>query len=196
MRRDQGMALPTALMVMFVISLLGGLAIEAALHSLNRTHDDRRDTRALAAADAGLSVAGWRMNRVLGLRAGTALTNEGAKAIRELGCVTHDVSNKLTMQILASTGWCPASPWHRVDEGERYRYWVSTALSLDGGAGNLIQRRVVVEGTDAGESRRIVGTFRLRLDPNQPMTPFELVRYAECPPKGGTVTAPDAGCPV
>lgn len=195
MRRERGMALPATLMVMLVVTMLGAIAVDAALHSLNRTHEDRRGTRAQAAADAGLSVASWRMNRVLGLRAGTSLTNDGARAIRELGCVTHDASGKLAMQILASAGWCPASPWHRVDEGERYRYWVSTAISLDGGVGNLIQRRIVVEGTDAGDRRRIVATFRLRVDPDRPMTAFELVKYAQCPSKGGALTAPDAGCP-
>jgi Tfp pilus assembly protein PilX len=64
MKRQDGVALPVAVMVMFVMSLLVAAFFSLSLQTSDAAKKDRSSKRALAAAEAGLQSAVFRLNQI------------------------------------------------------------------------------------------------------------------------------------
>jgi hypothetical protein len=135
-RSERGMALPTALFATIASLGLASAGVMASVDSQRGTARDRESKSAIAAADAGASVALMRLNRYasaltpstpcLALSGGTLVTS-GA-----------DVD-----------GWCPAISGSVGDSGYVYRV-------TPNGAGTM---SVVSTGSAGGVSRRIAVSF-------------------------------------
>ena len=65
LREEHGFAVPLALAVIAIIAGFSAVAIALATHNVDRSSRDRVSVRALAAADAGLDTAAYRMNKAL-----------------------------------------------------------------------------------------------------------------------------------
>ncbi|HWX44350.1 MAG TPA: hypothetical protein VNY52_03400 [Solirubrobacteraceae bacterium] len=61
---DAGFALPSAILVLFILSMLTGTAIIASSHTSSSTTRDDNSKAALEAAEAGLQVASYRLSKL------------------------------------------------------------------------------------------------------------------------------------
>lgn len=216
LRRDEeGIALPVAISILAIVLLLVGVAVAYSVHSLDRSNHDRASARALAAADAGLDVAGYRMNKTLVGEPVTGLIALGSGVTNLLtrGCIGVNVTAgglpvNFSVNLGASGGgWCVQSSVAEVvdDQGgttsrERFQYYTNYGIGLGVLNGSLltVNRKVVSVGQANGRIRRVVGTYQLTGNPNNDTTllNFKLTRYAECPSLQAINPAqPDAGCP-
>jgi hypothetical protein len=137
-RGEQGMALPTAIFAMVASMGLAGAAVMSSVDAQQGTHRDSDSKNAIAAADAGASVALMRLNRYatafststpcLGLSAGTLIVTGPA-----------------------ADGWCPEVTG--TVGGSSYVYRATP--SVVGGT-----MTVVSTGTAGTVSRRIAVTFK------------------------------------
>jgi hypothetical protein len=105
---EEGIAVGAALGVLLVVSILVGAAVTRAV-GLNSTSDDDRDSkRALAAAEAGLQAAAFRINRLAPTN-GLCITDVVVEALPELGCPEYEED---------------------LGNGARYTYKVTPVLNL------------------------------------------------------------------
>jgi Tfp pilus assembly protein PilX len=145
LRREEGMATVVALASLVIVSLLIASVLTNSLSLNNSSERDRSSTRALAAAEAGLQQATFRINRL-------APTN-GL-------CVTDIISSPLT------TGFCPVVTEDLAD-GAQFTYRTTPILNLTdtcaglpvqttaGGQVTIVQRCVTATGTVQGNTRRV-----------------------------------------
>jgi len=151
------MALPTAVFAMVASFALASAAVMASVDSQRGTARDRNSKDAIAAADAGASLALLRLNRFQ-----KSLSSEKP-------CVGPNGETQTP-----SAGWCPASATESVN-GATFYYYVSafkanselTVVAV-GTAGN-VSRRVEVglvthneENVFAGE--QLIGEDEIQLD--------------------------------
>jgi hypothetical protein len=138
---ETGIAMPVALMLLVVIA---GLVTVTATESYSATRGAGRDKavkRAIAAADAGVSVATYRLNR---LDAGP------------LACVAPDpTSGQLVVTSAMTDGWCAAQT-EDLGDGAGYSYRVSTAADVTVNGQGILQRKIVSTGTVNGVARRVI----------------------------------------
>lgn len=144
-RKSQaGVALPAAMASVLVISLFVVAFYTTALHVNDRSVDDRAAKRALAAGEAGLQVALYRLNRIG--------TNEPTQ------CLTN-------AWVPLSGGECPGFP-ETVGNESSYRYYVTpemaqlpeaqrTCVVLPGQTLAGTDRCITVIGTASGVQRRV-----------------------------------------
>lgn len=207
---ERGIAVPIAIIVLLIVSLLVGVAVAYSVRSVQRSNYDRYSARAQAAADAGLDIAGWRMNKLLigGNLAG--LTSFVNNQVLTLGCTSVNVSGAVVLSS-GSGSYCPETDWESVDReggtssGEQFRYYtqlradVSVTGDLDTLTGQLLSRKVVVVGRANGRTARVLGLYQVQLDKiasaNSLASIFTLKRYVQCPSTGFTASAPANGCP-
>jgi hypothetical protein len=129
-RSENGMALPTAVFAMIASIGFASAAILASVNAQRGTHRDSDSKSAIAAADAGASVAQMRLNRFLG----------------SIGPGNPCVGPSGETQT-PSGGWCPATTPESVGDAT-YSYRISS-WTEDG------RLSVVSVGTADGVSRRI-----------------------------------------
>src|SRR6187200_2060147 len=113
-RSEQGIAYPVAMMMLLII---GSIAFAMTINSVaanNQAGRDRGVKRAVAAADAGVQVATYRMNKL----------TPGA-----LLCVVRGVANQILTEPLQPDGWCRAQT-EELGDGASYSYRVSTGLGI------------------------------------------------------------------
>ena len=205
LRREEGFALPLALAVILLVGALGAVGIALATHNVERSSRDRLAVRALAAADAGLDVAGYRMNKALVASRIDGLIPGGLVALTQetLGCLNLTVGSILEVELVGGgIGGCAATDAEAVDEtidgdgvGEpaSFRYWIKSAIDL-GTGDNLVYREIVSVGEAGGVVRRVMGRYAVDLAPPA-TTLFSRVSYVECtavvPAAGAN---PSAGC--
>jgi cytoskeletal protein CcmA (bactofilin family) len=127
---EGGIALPTALMMLFVIGLISTAAVLAATSGNDQSVRDRGVKRALAAVDAGLQAATYRTNKV---------TNAADK------CVTKGTDGSLEITDALSDGWC-APQSESLGDGAYYTYRVSLAATTVQNGQTLYQRDIVATG--------------------------------------------------
>jgi hypothetical protein len=177
--QQQGFAVPLALAIIAIIAGFSAVAIALATHNVDRSSRDRLSVRALAAADAGLEAAAFRMNK--------ALVDE------TLGCLELAVGTVAVAHV--SVDQCASTDAETVDAtvdddglgpSATFRYWIKSVADL-GTGDNLIERRIVSVGEAGGIVRRVMGSYRLDLAAPA-TTLFSRASYAEC-----TATVPDAG---
>jgi hypothetical protein len=129
-RSEQGIAYPAAMMMLLII---GSIAFAMTINSVsanNQASRDRGVKRAVAAGEAGLNVATYRMNK---------LTPSA------LLCVVRGVASQLLTEPLQVDGWCRAQT-EELGDGASYSYRVSAGLGVLEGGQSLIQRKVVSTG--------------------------------------------------
>jgi hypothetical protein len=139
--REEGIALPAALILFTIIAILAAAAGTAALAGIGQSNHDRGTKRAVAAVDAGMSTAIYRLNKL----------NPSA-----LLCVVSGATG-LTLASVQADGWCPAQT-EDLSDGASYSYRMSAALNIHLSGQALLQRKVVVTGTANGVKRRAMAT--------------------------------------
>jgi hypothetical protein len=137
-RSEGGMALPTALFATIAGMGLAGAAVIASVDVQQGTKRDSASKNAIAAADAGASVALMRLNRY-----GSAFTTSTP-------CLGVS-GGSLVLTGAAADGWCPAIAG--TVGGSSYVYRSTPAVA--GGTTN-----VVSTGTAGSVSRRISVAFK------------------------------------
>jgi len=138
---ERGIALPVALAVLLILSLLGTATIVAATQTSSLTNHDTQSKAAVEAADAGLRVAVYRLNQL---------------RPDDTHCPTAPVTATGAGNLCATAG--PEN----IGNGASYRYWVSGVLSTGSCAGYAIdstlttlgQRCITAIGTANGVSAR------------------------------------------
>lgn len=135
---QRAIALPTAVMMLMIVMFLASAAGLAAISAMGQSSHDRGTKRAVAAADAGLDTAIYRLNK---LRP-AALT-----------CVAVGVPY-LVVEPIVGTGWCPAVT-EELGDGTTFSYRMSAGAALNLNGQGLLQRKIVVTGTANGVTRRI-----------------------------------------
>jgi Tfp pilus assembly protein PilX len=211
-REEDGIALAIAISVMAIVLLLVGVAVAYSVHSVNRSNRDRASARALSAAQAGIDVARWRMNKsiVASQYAGIISTNGLLnQVVATLGCTNLTVSG----QTLVGGNWCAGST--EILDGsttggatnETYQYYTNLAANVDLQGTDLvghllsgiITRKIVAVGTSNGQNARLEGVLKVDLahllDSTSLLKLWTLGRVVQCPSTGFTPSNPEAGCP-
>lgn len=235
-RSDDGFTLATTMVILALTLAFVGVAVTMALAGLANSQTSRSVERAQAAADAGADVAGYRMNKTLLAPASTSLLGLTGSVLQTVGCtglglgfgnstnVTADTSNQAapasatitaanTFTLAGTTAgnnFCFTTQSETLDDGETFRYAISTKLmptqaltaaltasltsqgvSVSAAAtqlGQLIVRQVASIGQAGGVTRRVIVSYWLN-------TPSALVgsglsgltklfvkrRYVRCP---------------
>jgi hypothetical protein len=130
LRSERGIALPTAIMLLFVISALSFAAVSAATTGASQSLKDRGVKRAVGAVDGGLQAALYRGNKV------PSASNQ---------CVIKDANGILAVSDPAADGWCPAQS-EDLGDGESYTYRVTPGTSIVQNGQSLVQRKIVATG--------------------------------------------------
>jgi Tfp pilus assembly protein PilX len=134
------MALGVALLVLLVVGLLASAAIDAAVRTNGATRDDASRQAALAAADAGLAVATYRLSMLL-----------------------PDANHCVAAAVSAPVGTvCPIDGPESLGNGSSFRFQASVGLTGGVCAGQTVQnaqqpvtdRCVTAIGTANGVSAR------------------------------------------
>lgn len=143
LRREEGAAIYVAVVVLAVLFVVVGVAFQAAQLTQEGAHRDQFRKRAVQAAEAGTSLALYRLNKV----ATTDL----------LPCVVVDVNGVLQAGAAAPDGWC--NEVSGTVGGATYKYKIKRTLF--GNPASLIQNRIVSTGTLNGQARRVMLTAAL-----------------------------------
>ncbi len=148
---EDGVAMPVAVAVLALITILTGGVLAEAVSSSYSSTEDRDAKRAFSAAEAGLQVAANRLS---------SLSPSDAQ------CFTSTATAPVA-------GECPVHE-QAMGNGGRYRYWVTPALtagqscagsvlSSSSGSQQLVQRCITAQGVVNGVTRRVqarVATLR------------------------------------
>ena len=132
-RNEKGIAVPTALMALIATFALATVTVMSTIHTERGTARDHSSKEAIAAADAGASIAMLRLNRYL-----PSMALPGGPS-----CVT---ASGLSQSPEAS-GWCPKTTPEKIGAAEA-SYQVSAY-----GASKEVQ--VVAWGSSGGVTRRV-----------------------------------------
>ena len=143
LRGQEGIALPTVLMMVIAGLAMGGAAVTASIGAQQTSTRDQASKEALAAADAGVQQALYRQNKVL-------LSDS-------LPCVVVGIAGDLLAGAALADGWCPEVTGTVGDTSFRYRVKPAT---LTGALMNEREVRVVSIGTSGDVSRRIAESAR------------------------------------
>lgn len=122
-----GFVLPTSVMVLFVVGLLGATAVAVSSSTSSSTTRDEHSKAALEAAEAGLRVATYRLN-VLGpaseeCLAGTTLVDKPSSEATQ--CVGEEA----------------------LGNGGSYKYWTTTELKEGGTCVGIVMQAAELERT-------------------------------------------------
>jgi Tfp pilus assembly protein PilX len=113
---EDGMTLIISLAVLVIVGLLAGLVITTAAGTNRITRDDTNEGAALAAANAGLAVAAYRLNML------------GPDSAH---CVTTVVN-------LPTSALCPIDGPETLGNGSSFEFQVTPALTTGGCAGQTV----------------------------------------------------------
>jgi Tfp pilus assembly protein PilX len=140
LKAQDGIALPVATAMLLVITLFVAAFLTVAIQVNETSRTDRSAKRALAAAEAGLQAAVYRLNSI-------------RPAISETQCL-QDVG--------VAAAQCGTGFTEQLGNGAQYTYWVSqelgttgTCVSVPGVATSEDDRCITSIGTVGGVSRRI-----------------------------------------
>ena len=141
-RSEEGIALVLSIMVMMVVGALAGVAAASALEATDQSTQDRKVKQAISAADAGMDVSLYRLNKFASLLTDT------------VQCVVPDpATGILNGAVVLPDGWCPTQT-EEMGGGASFSYRVSAPLRVDNAGQDVWQRKVVATGTWAGVRRR------------------------------------------
>jgi hypothetical protein len=138
-RDEQGFALPAAIVMLFIIASVAAAVMTNAIAANSQSQRDRGVKRAVAAADAGLEAATYRINKV---------------TPSSVGCVVRGVTSQLVIEPLQADGWCRAQT-EDLGGGASFSYRVHAAVQAPVNGQQLLQRKIVSTGTVNEVSRRV-----------------------------------------
>jgi type II secretory pathway pseudopilin PulG len=144
LRSESGVALPTAVAVMLIVASLAGTALTASVTASRQTFRDRNVKRALAAADAGVDAAVYRLNKM--------------RPARDQ-CVVVNSSGQLQLETVPDPAvdghrWCRTQS-EDLGGGASYSYQVREGQSVQVNDQSTVQYKVVSTGLVNGVTRRI-----------------------------------------
>ncbi len=210
LRSESGYVVPLALAVIAIVAGFSAVAIALATHNVDRSTRDRASLRALAAADAGLDAAAYRLNRTLVASRIEGFVpysgGAGEDALQTLltetaGCLSLGVGS---LEVNFAAGTCAASSDETIDAtvdddglgpSAKFRYYVRTGVNVLVAGEPTVERRVVSVGEVDGVTGRAMGVYRVELDAAELNALFERELYVTCTddqPPGGD---PTVGCP-
>jgi hypothetical protein len=117
-REEGGAVLPIAIAVLLIVVMVTGVAVAYSVRSVDRSNYDRYSARALAAADAGLDVAQYRVNKsIAGTKIGSVIGLVNDLLWQLDGCTSINVSAAQLIRVGVNTnaGWCAVGGWEAVD---------------------------------------------------------------------------------
>jgi type II secretory pathway pseudopilin PulG len=141
-RSEEGIALVLSIMVMMVVGALAGVAAASALEATDQSTQDRRVKQAISAADAGMDVSLYRLNKFASLLTSTVPCVVSAPA-----------TGILHGEVVLPDGWCRAQT-EEMGGGASFTYRVSAPLRVDNPGQDVWQRKVIATGTAGGVRRR------------------------------------------
>ncbi len=200
-RGEDGYVVAVTVLVLGIILAMAGAAVALAVRSVDTSNRDKRAARSLAAADAGLDIARYRLNRTLlatkglGLSAPSTTTNlDGVLATRD--CLSVAITTLGTILPSGETV-CAATEKESLGDGTSFSYRVANRFTIGTALPEILTRQVLVTGHGPrGTQRRVLGTFRTRVNTqSQPTTLFRLWRYVECSAQPSDPANPFSGCP-
>ena len=140
--------------VIFLILAFGATVLTGAMQGEQSSTTNRNSSQALAAAQAGLDVALYRLNRM-------------SNVTSDVQCLAGSLG--VTQLALAVGGWCgpvdsAAGAGPALANGTTYKYWETNVLATGSKCGLVAaimngtthQRCIVAVGTSGGVTRRIV----------------------------------------
>lgn len=197
LRGQAGIAIPTALWILLIFLLLSLATAVVATTALSQATRDGQVKKAITAADTGLEVAHYRMNKLLLLPDEVALlldldpSIQGTMERAQLACLLGGLGDT-RIEIVPCTG--DPVGGSELGEDARFRYWIETSVEILPASNGLpvrIERRVLSEGESGDVLRRVVETLYLEVEGDEPkpgVTWQRRPRWIECP-------APAAGDP-
>jgi hypothetical protein len=199
LRSESGYAVPLVLAVLAIVLGFGAAAVTIATHNVDRSEHDLRSARALAAADAGLDSAAYRMNKMLlATKVNSLMSTSTVNAlIAEAGCLQVGAGDTLTATLTTSSA-CSASSEETVNAlggTATFKYFVKLRANVASGGHSVLERQVIAVGEAGGVVQRVSGLYRFDLQAPTTSTTTR-VYYNECTahdPASGT--DPAAGCP-
>ena len=201
LRAENGFALPLALSILATTGVLLAATVGFAVHNTDRAIRDGKSSRALAAADAGVEAAVYRMNKAIIGGQVQGLLGVPAATVAELRCVSIS-AGQLTITT-GSNGWCPQSGTETIDgpatagaswSQSQFSYSFSTGIRIGTNPNELIQRRVISTGTSGGVTKRVMATVQLQLGGSNLLSLFKQVAYRVCTPEPSDASDPASGC--
>jgi Tfp pilus assembly protein PilX len=142
-KSEDGVALPVASGMLMVIAVLVVGFFTVALRVNDTSVADRSSKRALAAAEAGLQIAVYRLNQL----------NQTPAATRSVSCLTNT-------WVAPANGQCPGQT-ESIGNGAQFTYYVTHEGGAEGcvelpGVATTVQDRCITSvGTAGGETRRV-----------------------------------------
>jgi Tfp pilus assembly protein PilX len=134
-RSERGFAVPTVLVAIIAAFALGSAAVVASIHTQSGTTRDQNTKAALAAAEAGVSEAMLRFNRIA--------TSSEADACLPVGGGAPDATN-----------WCPPTPETTDQPFDRGTFSYRVGIHPASGS-TPAQLEIVSTGTVDGVTRRV-----------------------------------------
>jgi type II secretory pathway pseudopilin PulG len=143
LRREEGIAMPTAASMLMVVSLIVAAGLASATQLSQSSNRDQDKKRALSAAEAGLQTAIYRLNQIRN------------PAVPGGMCLT-------TAPVAPTGGECPASSTESLGNGASFYYYVTPRLGVSGTCALMPgqvaavrDRCVTAVGTADGVTRRL-----------------------------------------
>jgi hypothetical protein len=139
LKSENGVAMPVMTWMLIVVSLLVTGFFTVSLRLSDTTNEDRSSKRALAAAEAGLQTAVYRLNQI---------------DVPSGQCLADAPQNTVG-------GECPVSSWVSLGSGARFRYHVTAegaageCVTLPDQTGLSTDRCVTATGEVNGVTRRL-----------------------------------------
>jgi hypothetical protein len=138
---ERGIALPAAVLLLFIVMVLVSAILVSTVSALGESRRDRGSKQAVAAIDAGMNTAIYRLNKL-----------DPAALL----CVVVGATG-LTIEPVQADGWCRAQT-ESLGDGSSYSYRMSGALTINLSGQAVLSRKLVVTGTANGVSRRAKAT--------------------------------------
>jgi Tfp pilus assembly protein PilX len=146
LRSESGIALPVSVTVLFITGALAAAAATSAMTANRQSSRDKFVKRAVAAADAGIEVGKYRLNKFA-----TVLTATNQ-------CVSKNATTGvLYVETVQADGWCRAQT-EDLGEGVTYSYRVSGRATATLAGQGIYQRKIVATGLMSGVQRRAATT--------------------------------------
>lgn len=142
---EDGIAMAVAVMILFVVLTLATAAITASVQTTSTTQRDNSVKTALAAAEAGLETATYRMNMLHPEESGKYCIGQSA------------------VEVASETGGYCKGVEETLGNGSKFTYWTSEALGSSSSCvgqsvtsqDTVLQRCVVAEGAVGKVKRRV-----------------------------------------
>lgn len=139
---ETGFILPSAIIVLFILTVLAGVAVAVAAGSITQTKRDEDAKAALAAAEAGLQVASYRLTEL---------------QPKETECIGQSATET------PAGSWCEEPSTESLGNGSAYRYWTSVELKTGAkcagvsitSSTTLSERCVAAKGETDGIAQRL-----------------------------------------